>query len=353
MTSRVPNFGYQIRKSQPMKTSFDSPSAIVKFAVVVVVLASGAHAQDWRDSAFPVKEHDFGTVAVGAKTEHSFQVVNHFSSPMRFDTVRASCGCTTPTIIDRYIEPGQTGSIHAKFNTDTFRGKKGATLTLVMTQPFYSEIRLKVNGYIRSDMVFYPGAIDFGPVAQGELMTKSTKILYAGRPDWEVIDVRSNKPWLIPRVSETKRENGTVNYELIVDVREDAPSGAFMDELVVTTNDRKMPNVPLKVSGNVESQLAIAPLSLPMGSVKPGEPIVKKLVLIGKSPFTIGSVRAEGWEVGNIDFGGVAKKMHIIYPELTYIGDRVGPQKVSLAVETEGRSSVRARTLITADVRGE
>ena len=331
-------------------------SSVLSLASMVIVLglaASSACAQDWRDAAFPVKEHEFGTVAVSAKTEHYFQVFNNFSSPMKLDTVTASCGCTSPKIIDHYIQPGQTGSILAKFNTETARGQKGATLTVVMTEPFYSEIQLHVKGYIRSDMVFFPGQLDFGRVAQGEISTKSAKVLYAGRSNWAIVDVRSNQPWLMPRFNEIDRNNGSVNYEIVVDIREDAPSGAFRDELVVTTNDNSKPNVPFRVVGNVESQLAVSPLSLPIGSVKPGEPVKKKLVLIGKTPFTIGSITAEGWEVGNVEIDGKEKKMHIIQPELTYVGNQVGSQKVSLVIETAGKNSLTARTLITADIRGE
>ena len=339
--------------SQPMKTLTRISASLLSIPIVFALLVSQSLAQDWRDIAFPVKEHDFGTVAVAAKTECYFQVFNNFSTPMKLESVRASCGCTLPTILDPYIAPGETGSIHARFKTESFRGKKGATLTVVMTQPFYSEIQLKVKGYIRSDMVFHPGELNVGRIAQGETATKSAKVMYAGRPDWKIVDVRSNKPWILPRFHETNRDNGTVVYEIVVDIREDASSGSFMDELVITTNDRSKPNVPFRVSGVIESQLTVSPLSLPMGSIKPGEPVSKKIVLIGKSPFVIGSISADGWDVNNVKIDGAEKKMHILHPELTYVGDQVGPQKVSLVIQTAGEGSVIAKTLITADIRGE
>ncbi|MDA8745440.1 DUF1573 domain-containing protein [Rubripirellula amarantea] len=316
--------------------------------VVNPIVASG---QNWYDAAFPTQHHDFGTVAVGAKTEFMFPVTNTLSSTMHFQSIRASCGCTTPTILNDYLEPGQTGFIKAKFNTDTFRGKKGATLTLVMDQPFYSEIRLKVDGYIRSDMVFHPGSIDFGQVSQGDVATKSSKVLYAGRSDWQIVDIRSNRPWLMPTLKETVRRGGTVNYEITVDVREDAPTGPFQDELVVVTNDRNMPEVPLRVTGNVESALTISPVALALGSLKPGEQVSARFVLIGKTAFEIDSITAEGWDV-DFDPSTEPKKMHVIEPRLTYTGNQGGPQKASLVIKTTGEQSVTAKGLITADIRG-
>ena len=182
---------------------------------------------------------------------------------------RRSCGCTTPIVETDYIQPGQTGSILARFNTDTFRGTKGATLTVVFDQPIYSEVRLRVDGYIRSDMVFHPGAIEFGNIKQGESMAKVSKVYYAGRSDWEIVDIRSNVPWLVPSTKLVSRDSRNAQYELSVVVREDAPTGVFQNEIVVVTNDTKRPQVPFQVMGNVESPLSISPQAIAFGSLKP------------------------------------------------------------------------------------
>src|SRR5690606_496783 len=63
---------------------------------------------DWSDDAFPIKHHDFGTVAVASKTEFRFPIRNTTTRPIHIQSVRASCGCTTATVETPYIEPGQT-----------------------------------------------------------------------------------------------------------------------------------------------------------------------------------------------------------------------------------------------------
>lgn len=323
-----------------------SLSCFASIASTTVVAAT------WADSAFPIKTHDFGTVAVAAETEFLFPVVNNSQSPMHLSSVRASCGCTTPTIQTHYLQPGQTGYIKTQFNTNTFRGKKGATVTVVIDQPSYAEVQLKVDGYIRSDMVFHPGALDFNKITQGEARSKSTKVMYAGRSDWQIVDVKTNKPWLLPQVKETVRNGGTINYEISIQVLENAPEGYFQDEVVVVTNDRNKPNVPLRISGQVESALTLSPQSIALGSLKPGETVKSKLVLIGKQPFQVESMTAEGWEI-NFDPTVQAKKMHVLRPELTFTGDQPGPTKVSLVIKTSGQQSVTAKCTIHADIRGE
>lgn len=319
-------------------------------AAVLLVPMLAAQAADWSDKAFPIKSHDFGTVAVAAKTEFVFPVVNPFSGTMHIRTVRASCGCTTPIVETEYIEPNESGTIRARFNTDTFRGKRGATLTVVIDQPMYTEVRLRVDGYIRSDMVFHPGALEFSKLTQGESVTKSTQVLYAGRSDWEIVDARSNHPWLIPTVKETSRGNGRVNYEIHVSVREDAPTGFFQDEILVFTNDRSMPRVPLRVAGEVDSTLTISPQAIALGSIKPGQSVSQKLILIGREPFAIDSIEADGWD---IEFTPVseAKKTHILMTQFTPNSDATGPVKSTIVIRTSGEESVTAKALLTAEVR--
>lgn len=323
------------------------------FAFLTTIVFAGLSAQgisaDWADTAFPIKNHNFGTVAVAAKTEFRFPVYNQFSTPMHLQSVRASCGCTTPIIEKNVIQPGESATILARFNTGTFRGKKGATLTVVMTQPFYSEVRLKVDGYIRSDMVFHPGSLEFGKVDQGTSRSLSTRILYAGRSDWQVVDVQSNKSWLEPVVKESVRSGGRVEYELSVNVREDAPEGYFQDEIVVVTNDRSMPRVPLRIAGQVESALSISPQAIALGSIKPGETSLKKLVIRGREPFTIASIDCPGWKV-EADVSPVAKSMHIVTAKFTPIG-ATGDQTSTIQVSTGGDSSVVAQAMLIADVR--
>lgn len=303
----------------------------------------------WPDNAFAVRNHDFGTVAVGAKTEFVFPVFNPLSQRMHIRSVRASCGCTTPIVQTEYIEPGQAGSILARFNTGTFRGKKGATLTVVIDQPFYTEVRLRVDGYIRSDMVFHPGSIDFGSINQGEPASKSTQILYAGRADWDIVDIRSNVPWLLPSKKLNSRGSGRADYEMTITVREDAPTGFFQNEIVVITNDTKRPQVPFQVSGRVESPLSISPQAIAMGSLKLGQSVEKMLVLKGARPFKVESITCNGWDV-NFAPTVAAKETHLIRARFTPNGDS-GPQKVAVEIKTAGDQSVTAKAILTADIR--
>lgn len=314
------------------------------WTLIVLLFAVPAAAESWQDGVFPVQTHDFGSVAVASETEYYFPVVNTFSSPLHIKDIRASCGCTTPTAIDETIPPGQSGSIRAKFNTDTFRGKKGATLTVVIDQPFYSEARLRVDGYIRSDIVFHPGKVDFGSVPTGGGASQTNKVLYAGRDDWKILDITSNRKWIQPSHTETSRGGGRINYDLTVTLAPDAPEGFFQDEITVITNDSKMPRVPLRVTGRVESILTVTPASIAAGTVEPGQPLVKRVVIIAKEPVAITGMTADDWDI-TLPESTDTKKSHILSPTFTYTASATGPVTSEITIQTDRDNLQKTFTL--------
>jgi hypothetical protein len=199
-------------------------------------------------------------------------------------------------------------------------------------------------------MVFDPGAIEFGAIEQAQAATSVSKVSYAGRRDWKIVDVRSNLPWLATQFAEVSRSNGRANYEISVTVSEEAPIGFFQDELVVQTNDRGMPTVPLRVNGEVKSPLTISPQAIAIGKVKPGESVRQKIVLICREPFQVESITAEGW---NVEFQPTAeaKKTQILFAEFTALDEGGGQRKTNVVIEAQGQKSMSAEALLTAEIR--
>lgn len=316
----------------------------------IVALAPRCTAQNlsWKE-IFPVRKHDFGTVAVAAKTEFRFPIKNTSNRSIHIRTVRASCGCTTPIIESKTIGPNETSYIRARFNTDTFKGKRGANLTVVIDRPVYTEVRLRVDGYIRSDMVFHPGAVEFETVSPGESVTKTIKVLYAGRKNWRIKNIASPRPWLVADFTEHHRGRGRVEYQVSVTTAIGSPPGFFQDELVVLTNDSEMPRVPLRVSGEITAPLKISPGVVALGTLQPGESTLQKLVVLGQTPFVIHSLTAEGWEI-DVPLSTDAKKTHILQAEFTPSSNATGPRKSTLTIATSGEEGNSATAIITAQI---
>jgi hypothetical protein len=244
------------------------------------------------------REHDFGTVARGADTVHRFAVKNIYKQNIELVNVRSSCGCTSPTLENRILKTGDIGYVVATFNTRTFTGMHGATLTLEVKWNDKGVLRrgetqLRVHGNIRGDVVFKPGAINFDAVDQGSVSEEIVEVRYAGRSNWKITDVRGANDSLEVELSQTRRSSGRVAYELLVRLKASAQAGYFNDQLVLVTNDEQNPRIPIHISGRIVPQISVAPEPLVLGDVPFGQQVSKKFIVRGKKPFRILSIHCD------------------------------------------------------------
>lgn len=301
--------------------------------VLALFCTTAASAQDWARKMFDATEHDFGMVARGSKTVHHFTITNIYEEDVHIAAVRSSCGCTTPTVTQRTLKTYETSEILADFNTRSFLGDKSATITVTFDKPFYAEVQLRVKGYIRSDVVLHPPAVELGSVDRGTPVERRIAIEYAGRNDWEILDIRSPCPYLDTELIERKRGNGQVGYDLVVRLQEDAPVGYIKGQMLLVTNDRRASTVPLDVEGQVKSEITVSPSSLFMGVVQPGQKVTKQLVVRSAKPFRIVSVDCDD-DCFEFKTSDAAKALHLI-PVTFVAGAEPGKVVHRIRIETD------------------
>jgi len=261
-------------------------------ALCVSAFANSCFAEAWVTKMFGETKHDFGTVARGSDTVFKFPIKNIYKQDVELLSVSSSCGCTSPSIEKKVLKTGQTAHLTAVFNTRTFTGIHGATLTVKMRwmdegKWRNAEGQVRVDGNIRSDIVFTPGAVKFEGVDQGSPTEQKVTVSYSGRSDWKVVDVRGASDALEVELTQTQKYSGRVSYELLVRLKPSATAGYFNEQLVLVTNDQENPRVPIYVSGRVVPQISVLPEPLMLGSVSRGQQVAKKLVVKGKKPFKI------------------------------------------------------------------
>jgi len=303
--------------------------------LLVVLIAWPALAEQWASKMFEQTEHDFGYVARGAKAEFEFVLSNVYLEDVHIVGVTSSCGCTTPRIKQEWLKTYEKGAIIAHFNTPSFLGRKGATLTVTFDKPFYAEVQLHVTGFVRSDVVLSPASAGLGSVDQGAPAEAKIAVNYAGRSDWKILEVKSANPHLSGTVVETARRGGQVAYDLSVHLDRGAPVGYLNDHLLLVTNDRQSPQIPVPVEGNVASTVTVSPASLFMGTVQPGKKVTKQLVVRGKRPFRILSITCDD---GSFTFqspaDGPPKPLHVI-PVTFVAGAGAGKVTRMIRIETD------------------
>jgi len=317
--------------------------------VLFVLFATTAQAQPWAQKMFKTTSHEFGTVAKGAKTEFAFNLQNLYEEDVHIASVRSSCGCTSASISGKdTLKTWETGTILAVFNTRTFSGQRGATVTVTIDKPFFAEVQLRVAGYIRSDVDFSPGVVAFGDVDQGQPTETKIVVTNYTRQDWRIADIRSANENLEVELSDPVRTGSGVSYTMLVRLKGDAPIGYLQDQLTLVTNESSNPRVPIGVEGRVKSPLDINPSTLFLGSMEPGQAVTKQLVVRAKKPFKITNIKCEN-DCFQFNLKDEAKAIHLI-PLVFTAGESVGDLEQSIEIETDLGSNVKGKCVARASV---
>src|SRR6476659_4234956 len=286
-------------------------------AILFAASASSCFAEAWATKLFSETKHDFGTVARGSDTSFKFAAKNIYKQDIELLSVRSSCGCTTPTVEKKVLKTGEVGYVTATFNTRTFTGIHGATLTVAVRWNdnghwLTGEAQLRADGNMRSDIVFTPGAVKFDSVDQGAKAEQKVEVTYAGRSNWKIIDVRGASDGIEVELNQTQRYSGRVAYDVLVRLKATAAAGYFNDQLVLVTNDEDNPRIPIYVGGRIVPQISVSPESLLMGDVTQGQQISKKIIVRGKKPFKIVAFQCADEDSFQFKTDNESKDRHIV-----------------------------------------
>lgn len=88
----------------------------ILFFLVLLVSSTYIFAQENTQIKFDNTEFDFGNNPQGKPVTHEFKFTNTGTEPLILESVKASCGCTTPEWTKEPVMPGQVGTIKAQYN---------------------------------------------------------------------------------------------------------------------------------------------------------------------------------------------------------------------------------------------
>ena len=289
------------------------PRTLFLFLLLTItqIFSAPVHAQDWARKMFKVHEHDFGTVARGSEQKFRFEITNLYKEDVVIDSVRASCGCTIPSIEKQTIKSLESGAILATYNTKSFVGSRGATVTVTISKPFFAEVQLQIDGFIRGDVVFVPGKIELGNIKHGATVTQEVTVKYAGRSSWKITDVQCDKDYYEVEIIDRSLVANQVHYRLLIRLKPEAPVGYIKDDLVLITDDADKGKLKLAVTGNVIAPVTVSPASMVLGTVPPGTQVIKRMVVKADQPFKITGVTADQ-DGFSFEVSKEKKKVHLV-----------------------------------------
>jgi hypothetical protein len=274
------------------------------FVTVLWCLAPGlaqAPEPPWAEKIFQNKTtHDFGTIAGGAQLKYSFPIKNIYAVRLEITKIEPSCGCITATTNKTVLEPQETGAIDIVIDGRRLKGAETKTIKVTVGPVYVSTATLVVTTNARKDVVFNPGEVSFGVVAQGQQPVQLVEIEYAGKLDWRIKKVvkPADAPFLVA-VEEFRRQPpkalspGLVGYRMTVKLAADAPGGPLKHDIVLETNDPASETLTIGVTGTVQAPLRVTPSPVELGTVKVGELKKYKVQVIGNRPFSITDIKSD------------------------------------------------------------
>ncbi|MGI9472642.1 MAG: DUF1573 domain-containing protein [Rubripirellula sp.] len=322
---------------------------LLAFGISLPALAQDASAQGWADKMFKEKSHDFRIVGRGTKSEYHFDFTNLYEEDVHVQSVRTSCGCTTPTVTKNTLKTHETGSILATFNTNTFIGQKSATVTVVFDRPSYAEVQLKVSGFIRTDITFDPPEVNYGEVPAGQTREKEVVITHSGDQNWRITDVRSHCRHLQVRLDPPEIKPGLVRYRMKVKLDDSIEEGDIRERVTLISNNGSFPTTEMSIGGRVRPAVTVSPASVSLGTTTMVGSTERRLVVRGDEPFEILDVQcADKRFEFEVPVG--KKKVHFVIARFQGDGSKTPiSQEIRIITDLPGKKS--ASCVVTGTVQ--
>jgi hypothetical protein len=301
------------------------------------VAPASAQELNWAEKMFDQRNIDFGVIARGSDAVARVKITNLYKQPVKISDVRTTCGCSAGKPTKTLLESLEEGFIEVTMDTRKFQRRKDSNVIITFSEPLYQEVRIPITAYIRTDVVFDPGSVNFGAIEHGKDAVRKIKLMYAGRDDWHVKEIKSRNESISAKAVETARGGGRIDYDIEVTVAANAPPGSIREQLTVVTDDQNSPHVPLLVEANIEADIIVTPAIVSLGVLKPGEAKQFNVVIKGKQPIQIEKIECESDSgLFKVRLPQAAAQVHLLPMTIT-APDKPGELSEEFTVTVNGR----------------
>jgi hypothetical protein len=331
----------------------DGQEAMTAAAVLLRVLAaticlagSALAQQNWAEALVEPRQLNFGVIATGSESVKQVMVTNRLQVDLQIAGVTTACQCAQASLpAKQVLRPGEQTAIEVRMNTLSFQKQRDTTLSITFGSPQLATVQVPISAYIRTDIVFDPGKLDFGTVEYGRGVEQTLKISYAGRPDWTILKVNCANADMECKLEELSRNAQPVNgvhveYALRVRLSAEAKPGRLLEYATLETDDAKGPSIPFIIQGTVLPDIAISNPRIDVRALRPGQTAMIRVVVRGTRPFVISGVNSGGLQ-GSIEMlraekSGTEEKLRIVELKFT-APNRPGRFSERMQLMVEGR----------------
>ena len=191
---------------------------------------------------------DFGDIDDQNVVEHNFEFTNTSDKAVRI-SARGSCGCTVPKLEKDVYQPGETGQIQVRFSPLGRNGPQHKTVAVTIsdaqTNQQLARQRLDVQAKVTPLVQFMPVRSFFQQVAHGSGAEQNVTVT-SRKPDFEITGYSCDNQYVgveIGQIERTTNAQGeeVTNQLVTISVSPDAPIGRIDTQVMLQTNDERIP----------------------------------------------------------------------------------------------------------------
>ena len=225
---------------------------------------------------FKTDSHDIGTVLQTDRPEFEFEFTNSGASELEIVKIQPSCGCTYTELVKRKYAPGESGSIHVKYDPTNKVGPQNKHITVTTNDPKRPEVTLKLTANVEPAVLVEPRVVNFGSVNKDE--ERKVKIEVTGRTEdfdatfatvqrTEILDIKKldDKPVEVEVGGKKMRR---IAFELTL--KPGGGVGRLVDLLSIRTTDAREPIINCQVAGQILPDVRSEPMVVAFGAVQSG-----------------------------------------------------------------------------------
>ena len=286
-------------------------------------------------------EHDFGEIWDLEKQETTFGFENKGKGPLIIEEVKASCGCTTPTLTKTTYLPGEKGTLEIAF-APKGNGRQTKTLTVRCNDPERPVTILKISSTIKPFVKPDPLYLRYEEVSKGE-SKQLTLDLQCVDPNFEILDfgIRGTAARYFKVEQDSFRPT-----QLSVTFLGNAPWGPHYGNVFVKTRGVLPSGTPVEkeiqctASVTVLGSIRPSDTMFRVGATAPKKPFQKQITLTADKPFSILSASITGARrdgpTMSLNFAPVSGDGNVWQVQLTGDpGDYLGALSALAVIETD------------------
>ncbi len=190
---------------------------------------------------------NFGRVAEGSKTEHTFRFQNTGDTPLIISKVRSSCGCTAALLSAKELAPGEWGELKTTFNSKGFQGSVTKTIVVYSNDPDQQKARFRLQGEVQKELLVSPRRLQFSAIKDKAPFAATINLRNDGTSNIFLSDLKTTSEELQAELSSSQLAPGE-SVQIAIRLAPDTDKSRFAGYVTLRTSSPRAPTLRIPVT---------------------------------------------------------------------------------------------------------